>query len=124
MALSAHEFWIEPQKFQVETGEELAIDLKNGQNFVGGSLSYFESQFSRFDIVQRSGIVGATGRTGDSPALTTNPDQDGLFIVLHETTPSTLRYKEWEKFEKFAQHKDFKNASADHLAAGLSLIHI
>lgn len=118
MSLSAHEFWIEPQKFQVEIGEEMAIDLKNGQNFVGGSLSYFESQFSRFEIAQGSTQSAAQGRTGDSPALTTSSDQDGLLVVLHETTPNTLKYKEWEKFAKFAEHKNFLNAEDDHLAAG------
>ena len=48
----SHEFWIEPQKFQVENGEIMEIDLKNGQNFVGAKLSYFEKQFSRFELAQ------------------------------------------------------------------------
>lgn len=116
--LSAHEFWIEPQNFQVESGEELAIDLKNGQNFVGSRLSYFESQFSRFELVQNGRIAAVQGRDGDRPALETQIDQDGLLVVLHETTPETLKYKEWEKFQAFAKHKDFSTAEADHIAAG------
>jgi uncharacterized GH25 family protein len=116
--LSAHEFWIEPQKFQVENGEEMAIDLKNGQNFVGSRLSYFENQFTRFEMAQGDTVIPAQGRTGDRPALKAIADQDGLLVILHETTPSTIKYKEWAKFAKFAAHKDFPNAEADHTAAG------
>jgi cobalt/nickel transport protein len=116
--LSAHEFWIEPQEFQVETGAEMAIDLKNGENFLGTRLSYFESQFSRFELAQGDRQTPTKGRSGDSPALTTSVDKDGLLVILHETTPNTLRYKEWAKFAKFAAHKDFTNAEADHMAAG------
>ena len=116
--LSAHEFWIEPQKFQVESGEEMAIDLKNGQNFVGTRLSYFENQFTRFELAQGDTLAAAQGRTGDRPALTATADKDGLLVILHETTPSTLKYSEWAKFAKFAAHKDFANAEADHMAAG------
>lgn len=117
-ALSAHEFWIEPQKFQVKSGESLEVDLKNGQNFVGGALSYFSSQFTRFEIAQGGTTEPVDGRTGDSPALTMTAKGDGLLVILHETTPNTLKYKEWAKFAKFAKHKDFPNAEADHTAAG------
>ena len=114
----SHEFWIEPQKFQVENGEIMEIDLKNGQNFVGSKLSYFEKQFSRFELAQGDVLTPAQGRSGDQPALTTSADQDGLLVILHETTPAAIKYKEWAKFAKFAAHKDFKNAEADHKAAG------
>ena len=68
----SHEFWIEPQKFQVENGEIMEIDLKNGQNFVGSKLSYFEKQFSRFELAQGGVLTPAQGRSGDQPALTTS----------------------------------------------------
>ena len=113
----SHEFWIEPQKFQVENGETMEIDLKNGQNFVGSKLSYFEKQFSRFELAQGNMLTPAQGRSGDQPALTTNADQDGLLVILHETTPAAIKYKEWAKFAKFATHKNFQNAEADHKAA-------
>lgn len=114
----SHEFWIEPQKFQVKSGETLEIDLMNGQNFVGGKLSYFQSRFSRFELAQDETRTPAQGRSGDQPALTTSADQDGLLVVLHETTPSSIKYKDWAKFAKFAAHKGFQNAEADHNSAG------
>ena len=43
---------------------------------------------------------------------------DGLLVLTHETASSTITYKTWEKFMNFVEHKDFKTAEADHLAAG------
>jgi uncharacterized GH25 family protein len=33
--LTAHEFWIEPQKFNLKRGETLKLNLKVGENFQG-----------------------------------------------------------------------------------------
>jgi hypothetical protein len=114
----AHEFWIEPQKFQVESGENLEVDLRNGQEFVGSRLAYFTNSFTRFDVAQGDQVRAVDGRMGDRPAMQMVPDADGLLIILHETTPAKVRYKEWPKFLKFAAHKDFKDIEARHDALG------
>lgn len=119
-AAFAHEFWIEPEKFQVETGENIAIDLRNGQNFVGTALAYFENRFTRFEVAQGEQVTSVEGRTGDRPAMQLQAHQDGLVVILHETASSKVRYKEWPKFLKFAAHKDFKDIEARHDAAGFS----
>ena len=41
-------------------------------------------------------------------------------MIVHETTPASLTYTDWSKFLRFAAHKDFSNAEADHLANGWS----
>ncbi|MEP2642778.1 DUF4198 domain-containing protein [Roseobacter sp.] len=115
----SHEFWIDPQKYQVDRGAPVVADLRNGQNFDGIALAWFDHQFTRFETVQGDRVDHVAGRAGDTPALhTTAPDQDGLLVVLHETTPARLTYKDWDKFLAFAAHKDFKTAAADHIAAG------
>ncbi|MFK7870441.1 MAG: DUF4198 domain-containing protein [Roseobacter sp.] len=115
----AHEFWLEPRAFQVDSDETLEADLRNGENFKGISLSFFENRFTRFEMVMGDRVTPITGRMGDSPALRAEGvGQDGLLVILHETTPSLLKYAKWEKFQKFAAHKDFATAEADHLAAG------
>ena len=61
-----------------------------------------------------------TPRNGDLPALqVTAPDRDGLLIFVHQTAPSNLTYRTWEKFLKFATHKDFKDIQSRHEARGL-----
>ncbi|MFK7743914.1 MAG: DUF4198 domain-containing protein [Roseobacter sp.] len=116
----SHEFWIEPQQYQVESGDPLVANLKNGQNFEGISLAWFENRFTRFEMVSADGSAPIDGRMGDTPALQSTAPDDGLLIVLHETTPSNLTYTEWEKFLAFVAHKDFATAVADHEANGWS----
>jgi len=55
---------------------------------------------------------------GDRPALDAAAPGDGLVVVVHETTPSFVNYKEWAKFQKFADHKDFPDMAARHAANG------
>ncbi|WP_436399364.1 DUF4198 domain-containing protein [Roseobacter sp. S98] len=116
----AHEFWIEPEEYQVESGEVITANLRNGENFEGTALGWFDSNFTRFDIAAGGTIVPVEGRPGDYPALNMQAPGDGLMVVLHETTPARLTYREWEKFLKFAAHKDFPDAAATHDARGWS----
>lgn len=115
---SAHEFWIEPEQYQVQSGDELVAHLRNGEEFKGVSLAFFEKRFTRFEIHVNNKAIPVQGRMGDTPAVQTDIAGDGLLIIIHETTPSTLTYREWEKFLRFAKHKDFPQAASDHEARG------
>ena len=117
---TAHEFWIEAPQFQVPSNGQIVGELKNGQEFVGISLAYFDGRITRFDIAQGDRIAPVDGRLGDNPALDVAAPDQGLVVVLHETTPSYVTYKEWEKFQKFADHKDFGDWRARHADLGFS----
>ena len=119
LGTAAHEFWIEPERFEVAPGAPLQAYFKNGENFKGTTLSFFDRNSTRFEIVAEGAVTPLSPRAGDSPALdTAAPVTDALVVVVHETAPARLTYKEWAKFLKFAAHKDFTRAEADHLAAG------
>jgi hypothetical protein len=45
--------------------------------------------------------------------------EDGLAVLVHETTDSTLTYREFDKFVNFIKHKDFEGLPEAHLARGL-----
>lgn len=117
----AHEFWIEPYTYQVPKGGTLLGEFKNGQQFNGSSLAYFDRRSAGFAMISDGKRQELTPRSGDAPALNAvAPEGAGLVVVVHETTPSTLIYSEWEKFVAFTEHKDFKTAVKDHLAAGFA----
>ena len=117
--LKAHELWIEPEQYQVAKGNPITADFKNGEAFEGIKLSYFERGAVRFDTVMGGKVAKVTARSGDRPALALDAlAAEGLLSVVYETTPSNITYKEWPKFQKFAAHKDFKTAEADHIANG------
>ncbi|WP_299164895.1 DUF4198 domain-containing protein [uncultured Tateyamaria sp.] len=115
---TAHEFWIEAEAYQVAPSGKLVARLKNGQEFKGTTLSYFEGRFTRFDVVVGDTIRPVEGRMGDNPALDVPAPVGGLVRVVHETTPSFVTYSEWPKFQKFADHKGFPDIAARHAANG------
>jgi len=118
MAL-AHEFWIEPPAFQVQKEEPFVADLRNGQLFEGTRQSFFADRNTRLEVVMGDDVAAIDGRMGDRPAIQLPaPARDGLMILAHEAAPSTLTYREWPKFLKFVDHKDFKQAVATHEARG------
>lgn len=117
----SHEFWIEPERFQVETGAPLSAQLRNGERFKGSAVPYFPERTARFELIRDGEVTPVGGRTGDIPALETVADGDGLAVILHETGPTLLTYQTWEKFAGFAEHKGFADIRARHEARGLPM---
>ena len=115
----SHEVWLDAGEFQVETSETLTAELKNGQNFVGGGLIYNPRSFTRFDVLTTDGLTPVPGTIGDRPALSLPAQPEGLQVISYESTVSTLTYKEWDKFQTFADHKDFADIKKRHNARGL-----
>ncbi len=116
----AHEFWLAPQNYQPQTGTTLQVQLRNGQNFKGVEIGYFDKRIEMFDWLQNDTRTPVSSRTGDFPALTMPLEQDGLMVLAYESTFSTLQYSHLAKFLKFADHKGFEDAEARHKLRGLS----
>ncbi len=116
---TAHEFWIEPTEFMLPSGAKLEARLRIGENMDGVSTSYLPRSFTRFDIYQGVEETPVDGRMGDNPALQLDGLGDGLAVIVHETSANRLKYEEWAKFQRFADHKDFPDIEARHMARGL-----
>lgn len=116
----AHEFWVEPTQYQVEESAEVEAYLRNGENFEGSTIAYLSSRTPRFDLVTKGNTDPVIARQGDNPALKMRPLQPGLNIVVHQRVASVISYTKWEKFQRFADHKDFPDVLARHRARLLS----
>ena len=115
---SAHEFWVEPTEWQVAPGADIVADLRNGEEFKGAALAWFDRHVARGEAVFGEKTVRYSARLGDRPALVTEAVEPGLAVLIHETTPSRLTYRTWEKFQKFVDHKALGVTKDAHLAAG------
>lgn len=107
----SHEFWIEPESFQVETSAPLIANFRNGQNFKGGKLSWFARRIARSERRQGETVTPLTGRDGDLPAISVTPDKPGLLRLIHQTTSSTVSYQTAEEFAAFVDHKDLDTSA-------------
>ncbi len=114
-----HEFWIEPQAYQVAPDEKMQAVLLNGQEFEGSELGFLPLRFTRFTMASGMRQANVENRIGARPALDTPPLAEGLHAIGYQSRMSTLGYSEWEKFMKFADHKDFQDIQARHDARGL-----
>lgn len=93
--------------------------MRNGQFFSGSRQAYFSKRTARFELTQNGRTTPVMARMGDIPALQATADRDGLIVVVHQTEPTTLTYKSWDKFQSFAEHKDFPDIRARQEARGL-----
>lgn len=115
-----HEFWISPLDYQIDSNENIVADLRVGQNFKGANFGYIPQNFVRFELVSGEMAVPVEGRIGDRPALSMAAPEDGLWVVVHETTDSLLTWASWEKFVGFVDHKKLANTLETHEERGLS----
>ncbi|MEX0305129.1 MAG: DUF4198 domain-containing protein [Leisingera sp.] len=117
--LLSHEFWIEPEKYQVPSGGEMVARLRNGQEFNGAEQPYLNHRIARFEVIQANTAAPYEGRMGDMPAFTGDAAQEGLTVLVHQTRPQTLTYDSWEEFQAFIDHKGFDGVRTHHDALGL-----
>jgi len=117
---TAHELWIEPTDYQVDQGGQLQALIKNGEAFDGTTLPFIDRRFRHFIVYADGKSTRVPGRNGDNPALNMSASRDGLNVVGYQSTPETISYATWEKFQKFVDHKDLgDNVRAEHDARGL-----
>jgi len=120
--LQAHELWIEPLAYQVGPQSIAAADVVNGELFEGTKLAYLPQGFQRFVAINGGQFTNVSGRIGDRPALQLEPLGEGLHIIAYQSNISTIGYTEWEKFLKFADHKDLGDVAAAHDARGIPTV--
>lgn len=115
----AHEFWLDPAQYQVETNAPIVADFRNGELFDGVALGFFDRSSRRLQIALGEEVREILPRNGDRPAINVQPIGNGLNILLHETASARITYEEWEKFAAFAEHKDFPDIERRHTERGL-----
>lgn len=120
VSAKAHEFWIDPLKYQIAPGDNVVADLRIGTEFVGATQSYIPRNFKRFQAVQNGKAADVPGVVGDRPAAKFAAKEDGLMVLVHQTTNLSLTWETWEKFESFVRHKDSDWVLDEHLAKGLA----
>ncbi len=117
--VSAHEFWIEPTKYQLNDNI-INAHLRVGQEFQGMALMYNPQDFKTFKILSgsKNKKEKVKGILGDVPALNTKTKLEDLLIIYHETTDKFVNYKKFQKFKDFVSEKGYEQLIQTHLDKG------
>ena len=119
--VAAHELWIEPLDYQVPVEGKLTAHIVNGQDFAGVKLPFIPRRFAHFVALAGGEVQKVDSRIGDSPALDQPAVAEGLNVVAYQARNSDVTYENWEKFQKFLDHKDLGDQLANHEGRGFPL---
>ncbi|MBF0264288.1 MAG: DUF4198 domain-containing protein [Gammaproteobacteria bacterium] len=102
----AHEYWLEPNNFIIDSEEKIETNIKVGQLFNGNNYAYIPSQIKSANLYIDNKKESMDQRLGDYPAFTFNPKQNGLHILAVETNHFTVSYKAFDDFKQFVTKQD------------------
>lgn len=119
--VAAHELWLEPLNWQPIAGDNIKVAIRLGTAMNGNQQIFMPSSFHRFELVTPSGAQPVSGRMGDRPAGQVVPGEDGLHVLIYETTPRLVHYEQFDKFVAFAREKGYPEAEAQHRTEKLPL---
>ena len=119
LPLRAHEFWIEPDSWQVAPEAAIAARLVNGQEFDGIELSAATATPMRAEAIRDGGAVSLDPKGPAKPALAFRPAGPGLTTLLYQTDHMVVIYDTLQDFADFADSKGAGWAVERHREAGL-----
>lgn len=117
--VSAHEFWIEPEGYAVDSDEMIRADIRIGEEFQGDAFPFIPARFRSFSQHDAQGVAPVEGTIGEFPALTAMPRADGLTLFTYVSTERSITFQEWEKFQFYLDYEGLDNIPERHEARGL-----
>jgi uncharacterized GH25 family protein len=97
---SAHDFWIEPSRYEPAPGELVRLRLFVGQDFQGEGVPRNEVWIERFDAVAGGTAAHVVGLDGSDPAGLLRPAAEGPLVVAYGSLPSYVEVDP-AKFEAY-----------------------
>jgi len=87
-AALAHDFWIEPQTFRPEAGEQVTISLRVGEDFSGDSQPLIPGWFIDYSVTSPTRRQPVRGQIGDDPAGYFVADAQGSQLIGYRSSRS------------------------------------
>ncbi|WP_407492947.1 DUF4198 domain-containing protein [Pseudooceanicola sp. MF1-13] len=116
--LTAHELWIEAADWQVEAGEPIQADIRNGIEMEGPAYPWIDARATRAEVFSPDGSAPFAGLPGDLPAFQVQTDTPGLYGLIYETKTTRLTYDSFDLFREFTEEKGWPSVLEQHLAEG------
>lgn len=104
----AHDFWIAPSEYRLDSPGHVTLQLQIGDNFRGDPFPRDPSHIARFIVVGAGGEERVPGSPGRDPAGAFLAKEEGLYVVgyVSHFRPVTL---EAEDFESYLQEEGLQH---------------
>ena len=110
MPAGAHDFWIEPSRFNPSVGTEIGLGLRVGVNLEGEPIPRDPAHIRRFVMVGPEGASDVPGFFGADPAGYIRPASPGVYLVAYESFPTRIELP-GEIFEKYLSEEGLEFAT-------------
>lgn len=119
LTAEAHEFWIEPQKYQAEFGDTVPVELKVGQMLNGRSYPYLSHKIVAYEVSDGDTTTPLKGNEGDIPSFAYQAASAGLHIVSYHAAPESITYDEFASFAEYVREEGLESVIIRHRERGL-----
>lgn len=89
-AASAHEYWLQPDRFSAAPGEQIAIEHRVGTGWPGETLPRDPRRVVRFALIDAKGERPIEGEAGADPAGTVTLRTPGISLAVYRSNPSRI----------------------------------
>ncbi len=117
--LYAHDFWIEPTRFEAQPGDRVPLILRVGVDLAGDRLPYINDWFSDYRVVAPSGPRPITGLLGDDPAGSFEALEPGVHLIGYRSTRDFVEM-EPKKFRSYLEEEGLEHVIALRAERGTS----
>lgn len=85
--LQAHEFWMAPSKYYYAPGENLSLDFRVGEDFIGEAWAVKKERLDRFEVHQLKDVqdIKSLVKEGEEKAVTLALSAEGSHVVVMQT---------------------------------------
>ncbi len=118
-SLLAHDFWIEPSTFRPALGQNVAVALRVGQDFLGDPVPRSTELFDTFTVRDAAGERNVFGFERRDPAGILRFDAPGLAIIGYRSKGNPLELPA-AKFEEFLKLEGLERISTLRASRGES----
>jgi uncharacterized GH25 family protein len=117
--LSAHEFWLRPQKYYAQVGETLTIDFLVGENFTGEFWDLSKHSVAKLELITSTGRKNLLGevKMAKGKNLTYKLAAEGCHLFALESNAAYLEL-DAEKFNDYLREDGLENILDDRTKGG------
>jgi len=109
--IHARDFWMQPKRFRIKTGEMLSVGFKVGENFAGERWEFIKDRIQRMEWHQAKTIqdIKKLVTDGEKENLNLALSKEGTHLFVFESAEELIRM-DGEKFNEYLREKGLDEA--------------